>query len=74
MSSKNESEQAMLCHEAILKQSADKGYIIYRLSTESNKMVLNEYLRQDFKRLDLKNMLDPENIIAPNRYRNIFVK
>lgn len=74
LSSESESKQAMLCHEEIIKHSAEKGYIIYRLSTESNKMELTPYLRQDFKRLDLKNLLDPENVIAPDRYRNIFVK
>ena len=74
MSDENESEQAMLCHQEIIHSGAQQGYIIYRLSTESNNMDLTPYVSQDFKRLDLKHLLDPENIISPNRYRNIFVK
>ena len=68
-----EEENAMKCHKLILLECAKMGAYVYRLSTESAQINIAEFLQQEHERLDLKNTFDPLNIIAPGKYRNIFV-
>jgi 4-cresol dehydrogenase (hydroxylating) len=68
-----EEASAMKCHEEILVECAKIGAYVYRLSTESASINIGGFLEQEHARLDLKNVFDPLNIIAPGKYRSIFV-
>jgi 4-cresol dehydrogenase (hydroxylating) len=67
----NEEKNAMKCHEEILLECAKIGAYVYRLSTESAEVNIARFLQQDHKKMDLKNVFDPMDIIAPGKYRGI---
>ena len=68
----HEESQAMACHDEILIETAKLGSYVYRLSSRSARSELGPLLHQAHERLDLKSHFDPNNIVAPSKYRNIW--
>jgi 4-cresol dehydrogenase (hydroxylating) len=65
-----DTQRAINCHQRILFQATQKGYMPYRLSTISASQDLSQYAKQTFQPLSLKHYCDPLNIISPGRYVN----
>jgi 4-cresol dehydrogenase (hydroxylating) flavoprotein subunit len=63
-----EDEKAMQCHDELLKQLTDKGYFPYRLGVQAMGKLPEPELEYQMFMQRLKAGLDPNAILAPNRY------
>jgi 4-cresol dehydrogenase (hydroxylating) flavoprotein subunit len=63
-----EDQQAMQCHDQLLKFLVQEGYIPYRLGIQSMKSLTNSQESYDRLLKNIKTQLDPNNILAPGRY------
>lgn len=63
-----EDERGMECHDQLLQQLIEQGYIPYRLGIQSMNSLPSA--QDDYGKLisTLKKSLDPNNILAPGRY------
>ena len=63
-----EDERALACHDALLGRLIGAGYIPYRLSIESVRLLPEPEDGTGRLLQALKKTLDPNNILAPGRY------
>ncbi|BAU64852.1 putative oxidoreductase [Stanieria sp. NIES-3757] len=63
-----EDQRALGCHDEMFQKLALEGYIPYRLSTRGMKLLPSA--QDDYSQLlqQIKEALDPNNILAPGRY------
>lgn len=64
-----EAKNAMQCYKEIMLQTAEMGFVQYRMSTFANSFLEHKHLSLSEPLLDIKGFLDPCNVISPQKYR-----
>ncbi len=64
-----EEKRAVECYTELMKTYASMNFVQYRMSTLSNAFLTTKDVSLPLEILDLKNSLDPLNIISPNKYK-----
>ena len=64
-----EDEQAMACHDKMFEAMLAQGYFPYRLGIQSMNSLPVSNNGHDTLVAQIKNLVDPENILSPGRYK-----
>jgi 4-cresol dehydrogenase (hydroxylating) len=62
-----EDDRALKCHDILLEQFVEAGYIPYRLGVQSMHILPADGGEADLAR-ELRAIMDPNNVLAPGRY------